>query len=348
MIIRTLLPLCFCILLGALFSSYKQPFASRPPQSLSEFGFFKGELKRLEPAEGVIPYSLQTPLFSNYAEKARFIKIPAGSLATYNDSGVFDLPAGTYLIKNFYYPDDFRNPQKGKRIIETRIMMRDEQGWQTWPYIWNETQTDAGYDPTGQTLQIAYTNAEGKKVNTTYLVPNKNQCKGCHLQNKAVVPIGIAARHLNSDYPYDEGNMNQLQYWKQHLLLKNVPESNIPANANWLDEKLPLHDRARAYLDINCGHCHRPDGPASTSGLFLHISEKNPTALGIMKTPVAAGRGSGNRQYDIVPGKPDASILLFRMQTNDPGIAMPEIGREQLHAEGIALIRDWIRQMKSP
>jgi uncharacterized repeat protein (TIGR03806 family) len=235
---------------------------------------------------------------------------------------------------------------KGRRMMETRIMFRSENGWQTWPYIWNEAQTDAQYDPTGQTINVSYINTAGKPINTTYLVPNKNQCKGCHLQNNQVMPIGIAARHLNSEYGYESGPMNQLQYWKQHALLQGLPDGDIPANANWLDEKQSLDARARAYLDINCGHCHRPDGPANTSGLFLYAHENQSTPLGIMKAPVAAGRGSGNRKYDIVPGKPDASILLFRMQTNDPGIAMPEIGREQLHTEGIALVREWIRQMK--
>jgi hypothetical protein len=59
---------------------------------------------------------------------------------------------------------------------------------------------------------------------------------------------------------------------------------------------------------------------------------------------VAAGRGSGSLRYDIVPGHPNQSILLYRMKTNDPAIAMPEIGREQIHEEGVALIEEWIRK----
>lgn len=328
------------------FSTLERPMARVPPEKLSAFGFFEGSLAELQPAVGVIPYHLQTPLFSNYAEKARFIKLPEGKKAVYSDRENFDLPTGTYLIKNFYYPFDFRDEAKGRRILETRVMVKDETGWQTWPYIWNDEQTEALYDPAGETLQITYINAKGKKVQTSYLVPNKNQCKGCHLQNNEIVPIGIAARHLNSDMVYSDGAMNQLQYWKLHALLDGLPEGNIPANANWLDRSQPLDARARAYLDINCGSCHRPNGPANTSGLFLHAHETDPAALGILKTPVAAGRGSGNRSFDIVPGKPDASILLYRMQTNDPGIAMPEIGREQVHVEGVSLIREWIRQMK--
>ncbi len=334
--------------LVAAFSHRENRPPEKPKDTLSAYGFFEGPLSLLKPAEGVVPYGLETPLFSNYAEKERFIKLPAGTTAQWSADGVFDLPTGTYLIKSFYYPNDFRNPDKGRRIIETRLMYHDESGWQTWPYIWNEGQTEAHYDPTGQTTEISYINADGKNIRTHYLVPNKNQCKGCHLQNRQVVPVGIAARHLNSTYRYSSGPENQLQHWKQQGLLSGLPEGEITSNANWLDEQESIEARARAYLDINCGHCHRPDGPANTSGLFLHAQETGLTALGVMKTPVAAGRGSGNRRYDIVPGKPDASILLFRMQTNDPGIAMPEVGREQLHKEGIALIREWIKQMKTP
>jgi hypothetical protein len=80
----------------------------------------------------------------------------------------------------------------------------------------------------------------------------------------------------------------------------------------------------------------------------LDIYEKEKSHLGILKSPVAAGRGSGNLQYDIVPGQPQNSILVFRMKALDPSIAMPEIGREQIHAEGVALIEEWIRKMPSP
>lgn len=329
--------------------NFPLPAVPKPLDNLSEYGFFVGSLQQLNPSENVIPYNLQTPLFSNYAEKARFIRIPEGAAATFNSSEEFALPVGTYLIKNFFYPTDFRNPSGGKRLMETRLMYRDESGWQTWPYIWNDAQTDAYYDPTGDNRMISYINESGKTVKTQYLIPNKNQCKGCHLKQNEVVPIGIAARHLNHDYAYATGIMNQLLYWKEKGILKDLPEvTSIGKHADWQNPAEPLEARARAYLDINCGHCHRPEGAAATSGLFLHAHEVNSTALGILKTPVAAGRGSGGRMYDIVPGKPDASILLYRMQTNDPGIAMPEIGREQVHAEGIALIKDWIKHMKSP
>jgi uncharacterized repeat protein (TIGR03806 family) len=162
-----------------------------------------------------------------------------------------------------------------------------------------------------------------------------------------MMPIGLAARHLNKPYAYADGTANQLAYWQTHGMITGMPpDANIPANADYTNTNESLERRARAYLDINCGHCHRAAGPASTSGLFLDMHETNTTKLGLFKTPVAAGRGSGNLNYDIVPGKPDESILVYRMHATDPGIAMPELGREQVHKEGIAVIKEWIRQMK--
>jgi hypothetical protein len=107
-----------------------------------------------------------------------------------------------------------------------------------------------------------------------------------------------------------------------------------------------LDARARIWLDINCAHCHRPEGPASTSGLNLSIHENNPSAWGVQKSPVAAGRGSGGHQFDIVPGHPENSILVYRMESTDPGEMMPEVGRKVVSQEGLALVKEWIKQMK--
>jgi len=313
-------------------------------QQLSGYGFFTGPLHKLQPAEGVVPYSLNTPLFSNYAEKLRFIKMPTGSKAIYNPDSVFTFPLGTILIKNFYFPVDFRKPEKGRRIIETRLLALREDGWATYQYIWNAEQTDAEFEPIGDEVTVSYTDARGKKITTPYLVPNQNQCKGCHAQGNRLLPIGPAARHLNGNYTFADKTANQLAYWKEKGMI-DLPEGPVPANAVWGDKAAPVADRARAYLDINCGFCHSAKGPANTSGLFLDIHNNNSTALGIRKTPVAAGRGAGNLQFDIVPGHPEKSILIYRMTSTDPGIAMPEIGREQLHKEGVALISEWIKTM---
>lgn len=317
-------------------------------ENLSEYGFFAGEIKNLAPAKGVIAYEVNSPLFSNYAEKKRFIVFPENATGVYNDSSAFELPVGTVLIKNFYFPEDLRKPDGPARLIETRLLVHQPKGWEAWPYIWNDTQTDAVYDPAGDIRQITVTGINGRKKTITHAVPNRNQCKGCHVDKDRMQPIGITARQLNRDVVADGERQNQLLFWKHRGLLAGVPDIGMVARLPaWDDEEAELNDRARAYLDANCAHCHSRSGPANTSGLFLKVFESDPARIGVMKTPVAAGRGASDLRYDVVPGKPEQSILLFRMKSNDPGIAMPELGREQLHEEGIKLIEEWIRRMEN-
>ena len=319
-----------------------------PPARLSDYGFFTGKLADLQPAEGVIPYALNTPLFTDYAEKARFVRVPAGQQVPYNDSAVFDFPQGTVLIKNFYYPRDFRDPSKGREIIETRLLIREAGGWKALPYIWNKEQTEAILDVAGETRTVSYVDAQGKSQRHAYYIPNLNQCKGCHNHYEIMAPIGPSARQLNGNLNYGSQSSNQLRYWAARGVLSGLPDSSRwPAGVRWNDASTgSLDQRARAWLDINCGHCHRSGGPASTSGLYLTAHETDPLHLGVGKTPVAAGRGSGDLQYSITPGQPDKSILVYRINSTDPGIMMPELGRILRHEEGVALVREWIRQMK--
>jgi uncharacterized repeat protein (TIGR03806 family) len=314
-------------------------------ERLSEYSFFKGKMAGLVPSEGVIGYEVNSPLFSNYSEKKRFIKIPEGLHATYDDTSVFALPVGTILIKNFYFPLDFRKPEGPRQIIETRLLVHQPKGWEAWPYIWNAEQTEATYDPAGEKMEVTFINNNGKRKTIIHAVPNKNQCKGCHIQKEVMVPIGITARQLNRDILSEGSKKNQLSLWLDQHMISAVPElGRVPKLAEWNDVSSGLNARARAYLDANCSHCHSKHGPANTSGLFLDVFEKDITRLGVLKTPVAAGRGASNLTFDIVPGKPDQSILVFRMKSADPGIAMPEIGREQIHDEGVALIEEWIKK----
>jgi hypothetical protein len=103
--------------------------------------------------------------------------------------------------------------------------------------------------------------------------------------------------------------------------------------------------RAKAYLDSNCAHCHNEAGAADTSALHLSIDAAIDVHYGVCKTPVAVGRGSGDRPYDIYPGRPDDSILVYRMQHSDPAIAMPELGRGSVHEEGVEAVSLWIAGM---
>lgn len=325
----------------------RSPAEAGPPEKLSAFGLFVGNGASQEPAEGVIPYDLNSPLFSDYTSKYRFVKLPAGTSAKYSPDDAFDFPVGTVIAKTFAYPVDARKPELGQRLLETRILRHEADGWVGLPYVWNAEQTEAVLDVAGSTIDVSWIHTDGSERKNNYIIPNANQCKGCHKQGETMSPLGPKARHLNRDFAYAHGSENQLAYWTRRGALAGAPTPDAaPRLAVWDDPHSGTLDaRARAWLEINCAHCHNPLGPARNSGLDLMASQTNPTAWGLMKPPVAAGRGSGGLAYDIVPGEPDKSILLFRTASTDGGIMMPELGKRLVHEEAVQLLREWIQAM---
>jgi len=199
----------------------------------------------------------------------------------------------------------------------------------------------------GETRQVKYIDESGKSKQHAYYIPNMNQCKGCHNKGEKMEPIGPSARQLSGKVTFNGEHDIQLTHWAKEGKLTGLPVSeDLPKAVVWNDPSSgSVDERARLWLDINCAHCHQPKGPASTSGLFLRAGEIDPLRLGIRKTPVAAGRGSGDLQYGILPGQPDKSILVYRMESKDPGVMMPELGRSLAQKEAIALIRQWIKEM---
>ncbi len=315
---------------------------------LSQYDFFDGKLADLKPNESVFPYTLNTPSFSNYAYKKRFIYLPDGVQMTYNKDEVFSFENGAVLIKNFYYPEDFRIKNGTKRIIETRLLIKENNGWKALNYTWRDDQEDANLNYIGKKINVSWINNDGIKKSTIYNVPNNNQCKNCHLNGKDITPIGPTAAQLNRKYAKLSNKMSQLEFYNEKKMLKNLPEhDNLPKFAIW-DQKQSgsLEDRAKAYLDINCAHCHQPKGSAKSSGLDLRLTQIDHRKQGVFKPPIAAGKGSGDLQYSIVPGSPKESILIYRMSSNDPGVMMPEIGRSIVHQEGVNLITDYIKDLK--
>lgn len=342
------LGVCIVGLLG-IFSSFVGSPDLAPRQYLSEYGFFDGPLANLTPVQTVFPYEVNAPLFSDYAEKARFIYLPPGTKLSYQAVNAFDFPTGAVIIKNFFYHHDNQHPELGRQIIETRLLIKTANTWKALDYIWNAEQTEATLEVAGAQLPVQWTDIHGKNQSIQYQIPNLNQCKGCHSLDGQFTPIGVTARQLNRVISSE----NQLLTWEKQGLLELPIGFDIeaaPRLADYRNAPLPQHESiermARAYLDANCAHCHNPQGPASTSGLFLEADQQNPERLGVLKSPVAAGRGSGKYRYGIVPGKPQESILVYRMESNDPGIRMPELGRQIEHQEGIALVKAWIKTMQ--
>lgn len=313
---------------------------SKAPKFLSEFGFFE-DMKNQLPAESVHPYSLVSPLFSDQTDKLRFVYVPEGERLGYVKNKVFIFPVGSTLIKTFAYLN--KNGSLDQQLLETRLLINTQSGWKAISYVWNEDQTDAKRAIAGATIPTSFINSEGKIINVRYRAPNQNQCKECHQLNKVITPIGPKARNMDKLVNYHSGEMNQLLYWAALGWIDQKLDST--PISSYTDVNASLDGRARAYLDINCGHCHIPGGSADTTGLYLHLIEEDQEQLGIYKKPVAAGRASGNLKYSIVPGRSDESIMLFRMRSLDPGIMMPESGRALADEVGIKLIEDWIDKL---
>lgn len=336
------------------------------PEALAEWGLFDVKDGRIAPRAGLVSYELATPLFSDYAQKWRAVFVPKGTAARYDPEKTFDFPVGTVIAKTFYYsaagapdrvvkvtPASYQPGDQGldlrhARLIETRLLVKRAAGWQALPYVWNAEQTGATLQRTGAELPLTFTDA-GKSTRFTYTVPNVNQCAGCHAtdRTRALMPIGLKARHLNRDFPGSGGTMNQLTRLTRIGYLSGAPAPDTaPRDARFDDLNASIDARARAYLDINCAHCHSATGPARVSGLWLDSPTMDMRKLGTCKPPIAAGTGTGNRAYSIVPGHPERSIMAYRLESDDPGEMMPEAGRSLTHAEGVGLIKQWIASLK--
>ena len=340
------------------------------PEFLSDWEQGAARDGRLELGEGVVRYSLNSALFSDHAHKLRTVWLPDGAdPAAYDPDAVFEFPVGTVITKTFYYPVDPAEPPDGMRVlraepdpvalaepldltsvrlIETRVLVHRDDGWHALPYVWNDEMTDATLQRIGDLVPLTLVD-QGDETSFVYVVPDANQCANCHATNHttgAIEPIGPAARHLNRDVDLGDGLTAQLASWQALGLIDDLPATgDIPRAAVWDDDAASLEDRARAYLDINCAHCHNSEGPADTSGLLLEADTEVGTALGVCKSPIAAGSGTGGRLVGIAPGEPDESIFVYRMQSTDPGEMMPELGRSLAHADGVALISEWIESL---
>ena len=315
---------------------------------LSDYAFFVGKLSDLKPAENVYLYELNNSLFSDYSFKKRFIYLPEGKKMSYREKGVLAFDPGSIIIKNFYYPKDFRKPQAEKQIIETRLLIKENNGdWKTLSYVWNENQSEAYLNIIGGETPVSWVDHKGKTQNLNYIIPNQTQCKSCHMLGKKISPIGPIAGQLNRKNIYDGMVHDQLEYFSKQKILAGLPEREArPKFAIWNQKNSgSIEERAKAYLHINCAHCHNDLGPAKNSGLNLTYYETNDRRRGIYKPPIAAGKGSGNLKFSIVPGEPEKSIMIYRYNSTDPGIMMPEIGRKSIHKEGVEFLEEYIESL---
>jgi uncharacterized repeat protein (TIGR03806 family) len=317
-----------------------------PYPKLSDYKFFKDELKNLAPSYGVLPYKPTSELFTDYAEKKRFIWMPNGVKATYNgDGNVLELPVGAALIKVFYYTKV--QPNNSTRIIETRVMIRKETGWIFAEYVWNNEQTEAYLQTQSSQTLISWLD-ENDNLNTiNYKIPSsETDCKRCHgLLNGNIRPIGIKPQNLNSNFNFVEGSKNQLLKLIQFGYLENNLPDNIVSVVDYKDLTNSLDLRVRSYFDANCAHCHVEGGEADH--FSLNFSFNRTSDIENMGVSVPAEHSlAGYNGRIVYPNNVGQSILHYRVNTEtDNFYIMPPLGRTIRHTEGVQLIEDWINSL---
>ena len=345
--------LCF---LFACSDSKPEFFESDNPSRLSEWNLFDLNKDSLKPNPETFVYKPKNQLFTDYAHKLRTLWIPAGQSAQLQENEII-YPVGAVLSKTFYYPNNgqgqmLQSNDLGKSVIgladntliETRLFVKRTNGWEAFPYVWNEEQNEAFLRVAGSTKNIELVGELGN-TSFTYFIPNENQCSGCHVTEHPkgqMHPLGAIASQLDAKI----GESTDKTY-TQELINRNwLDEAPVTQlTKSWTDTSASTGERAKAYLNMHCGHCHNPNGAADTSALILDGSHALPVNMGVCKTPIAAGGGAGDRLYSIVPSAPNQSIMLYRMLSDKPDEMMPELGRSLIHEEGIEIIKKWIAEM---
>ncbi len=315
-----------------------------PYATLSEYNFFDGDMKDLNPVYGVLPYDLITPLFSDYAHKKRFIWMPDDVTASYvNDYSILDFPVGTVLIKNFYYDNVL--PSGVTKIIETRLQIKKETGWVFACYKWNDEQTQASFDLSGSYVPLTFME-NGIERSVNYYVPSGSQCFTCHksISEDVPYPIGVKPQNLNRDFDYPEGSKNQLQKLVDFGYVDNTVPSTINSVVKWDDESQPLELRVRSYLDINCAHCHSDNGHCDYRPVRFAFNESSDiTNLGVCV--------DAHEVFDpsltliVNPGNSERSVLAARLNSTEEEVRMPLLARTLRHDEGVQLIEAWINSL---
>lgn len=291
--------------------------------TLSELQIFQGQLADLEPFETSHEYILSTTVFADYSYQLRTISIPKSQEMQFDGAGLLKFPDNTMLSMTFYYPNDERNPSMGKKIIETRVLIKTIGAWIVGNYIWNDSQTEAYLDSNAHTVPVSWIDGQGNNRSVNYRVQPTALCIQCHGNNGILQPIGTKARALNVEH----NGVNQLaQFVSEGILLGAPDPSQIDVLPDWTDTSVYLQDRARAYLDINCAHCHQPGGSYTVNygGEFDFSYETSFQDSKINEVKTA---------------------IITRMNTQIPGYFMPLLGTTVIHEEGVELIETYINTL---
>ncbi len=295
------------------------------PARLSATGCVDPEAPKVK-AESLYAYAINLPFWSDEASKTRWLGMPEGTKLTLAEDGDINLPAGAVLLKEFGL---------GDTLVETRIMAHHgDDRWTFVSYRWDEDQTDATLISAGAEVVDVAWGAE------SWHHPTRGMCRECH-SNAPNVALGLELSQLDRR-PVDRrlGN-NQLKGLQELGMLGALPASIEPF-PRIDDHAVPIDERARAWLHVNCSYCHRPNG-RGRGDLDLRVTTSMDDALMCDKRPDFGELGVDGARI-IRPGEPERSVLALRIAALDDD-AMPPLARYTVDERGLALIQAWIAAM---
>jgi uncharacterized repeat protein (TIGR03806 family) len=301
------------------------------PDNLSETGCVDPN-NPTQPTSGLIPYDLISPLWSDNADKQRFMALPNNSTIDVTAEGDLVFPVGTVLVKNFLL---------NNRLVETRLLMRHELFWSGHAFEWQ-------YDMQDNPVDAVRLNSSKTTVfeSQNWYFPGPSECFNCHVQQSNTA-LGPELKQLNRSflYPGTSDNRSQLQTLSDMGIFTS-PLSNEQLTTMLFsldDNSASFEDRARSYLHSNCAHCHQPAGPTpanmdlrfQTTLSNMNICNEDPD-LGDKTL-------SGIKLFDPIGtfANPN-SMLIHRMQSVNTAIRMPPFATEIVHSEAIDVFLNWV------
>jgi uncharacterized repeat protein (TIGR03806 family) len=329
------LAILFAIMVSkfAMADEIKIPLESgaEPPALLSATGLFAGKVSNLQPVVSLRPYETNQPLWVDFAQKQRWIHLPAGTKIVFSPKEAFGFPVGTILVKHFRMEvsrNIFQN-------LETRVLVKKlgENNWVGYTYQWenDDARLVVGNASPSITLQVDGSAIGGARTQV-FKIPNRKQCLQCHHAS-----VGYVRSVLTLQLNRRGAEGNQLEDWnRKGLFDRDIGEaSQFEAYAPVENQMLPLEARVKSYLAVNCSHCHNPDPEATCSFTGLDFRYDFLKASDLVN--------SGH----LVPGSKEKSELFKRMNSVTPFERMPFIGSVIRDEQALAAVGEWIEGLRA-
>ncbi|MBI3469383.1 MAG: PQQ-dependent sugar dehydrogenase [Planctomycetes bacterium] len=332
---------------GAIYQLEPSPPQTAPhsfPRRLSETGLFTSVAEH-QLAPGLIPYSVNSPLWSDGAAKGRWIALPGESQVEFTDKGAWQFPEGAVLVKTFSL--DCRDGEAvARRKVETRLLVLQQKEWVGYSYEWNDEQTDAELVPAAgadRVYPVSDTAGDDAREQV-WRFPSRAECMVCHSRAAGFV-LGVNTLQMNKVHDYGAASENQLAVLERLSVFEKEHPKEVdqyPSLADPYDDAQPLDARARSFLHANCAQCHVQAG-GGNSAIDLHVSTPSAKTRLFGVQPLHDRLGIADPML-VAPGDPQRSILYQRVARLGAG-RMPPLASVVVDQRAVKLLYDWIKQL---